>query len=415
MSEQLSRTKGSRARGSSCAIVGVGRVVVKKGEGTKPTALQIGVRAAVDAMADAGITRGDVGALFTGRSPQSYMALQYNQVLLSELKIAPEINTSMSSHGAGALGSLEMAVAVVEAGLVDYALCVSNEAAGLWLDQARTNPAWEADLQFEAPYGVSTPALYAQFASRYQHKWGIRPEDAARVCVENRRWAIDHPHAAMRAKGPLTIDDVLASPRIVSPFRLFDCAVWYPGAIATAVVVTSAERARDDHREATYIAGIGQSTTHERVTDRLNAPREDGEDVDLCRTGAAVAARRAYDMSGVTSQDLDLVQSSAPFSYISLLMLEELGFCGQGEGGDFVSDGGIAYDGGLPFNTNGGYLSFGQVAQGLYTLTETIDQVHGRAEGRQVDDATIGLVHSHGGPLASHTVCVVSDEPLTGR
>jgi acetyl-CoA acetyltransferase len=94
------------------------------------------------------------------------------------------------------------------------------------------------------------------------------------------------------------------------------------------------------------------------------------------------------------------------------MVLEELGFCGRGEGGEFVASGGVNYDGGLPFNTNGGYLSFGQVAQGLYNLHETIDQLWGRAEGRQVADAEIGMVHGHGGPLAAHSVIIVAKEPL---
>ena len=94
------------------------------------------------------------------------------------------------------------------------------------------------------------------------------------------------------------------------------------------------------------------------------------------------------------------------------MMLEELGFCARGEGGAFVASGGIDYDGGLPFNTMGGYLSFGQVAQGLYNLHETIDQIWGRAEGRQVPGVEIGMVHGHGGPMAAHSVVIVSKEPL---
>jgi acetyl-CoA acetyltransferase len=116
-------------------------------------------------------------------------------------------------------------------------------------------------------------------------------------------------------------------------------------------------------------------------------------------------------MAGIGPKDIDVAQSSAPFSFANLIILEELGFCGRGEGGEFAESGGIDYDGGLPFNTMGGYLSFGQVAQGLYNLHETIDQLWGRAEGRQVEGAEIGIVHGHGGPLACHSVAIVSKEP----
>jgi len=186
--------------------------------------------------------------------------------------------------------------------------------------------------------------------------------------------------------------------------------VWYQGGIGTAMVVTRADVARARHPDATLLAGFGQCNTHEWVSERMGAfgfpPLEDGP--NLVRTGALVAARQAYEMSGVDPADVDVVQTSAPFSFANLIMLEELGFCGIGEGGAFVQSGGIDYDGGLPFNTMGGYLSFGQVAQGLYNLHETIDQLWGRAEGRQVPGADIGLVHGHGGPLACHSVVIVS-------
>ena len=185
--------------GSKTAIVGIGRALARKSDERK-TPLQLGAAAAVAAMRDAGIARKDVGALFTGRTPQAYMVLQYNQALLNELKIGPTFNSEVTPHGAGALGTLQLAALALHAGVIDYALCVTNEASGLWMDQVGSNAGWEGDLQFEAPYGASTPSLYAQFACRYMHEYGVTADMCARVAVENRRWALDHPHAAMRHK-----------------------------------------------------------------------------------------------------------------------------------------------------------------------------------------------------------------------
>ena len=399
--------------GCSTAIVGIGRAMAHKGDGERKTPLQLGAVAAVQAMRNAGIARKDVGALFTGRTPQAYMVLQYNQALLNELKIGPTFNSEVTAHGGGALGTLQLAALALDAGVIDYALCVTNEASGIWMDQVGSNAAWEGDLQFEAPYGVSTPSLYAQFACRYMHEYGITAAMSARVAVENRRWALDHPYAAMRHKGPITVADVLASRMVATPLRMLDCAVWYPGGIATAMVLTRTEVARARHEKPTLMAGFGQCSTHEWVGERMGgwgyAPLDAGP--DLIRTGAQVAARQAYAMASLKPRDIDVVQSSAPFSFANLMMLEELGFCAAGEGGAFVESGGIDYEGGLPFNTMGGYLSFGQVAQGLYNLHETVDQLWGRAEGRQVANANIGLVHGHGGPLACHSVVIVSKEP----
>ena len=398
--------------GGSTAIVGIGRAMAHRSDAERKTPLQLGATAAIAALRQAGITRRDVGALFTGRTPQAYMVLQYNQSLLNELKIGPMFSSEVSSHGGGALGTLQLAALALQSGVIDYALCVTNEASGIWMNQTMSNAGWEGELQFEAPYGVSTPSLYAQFACRYMHEYGITPRMSARVAVENRRWALDHPHAATRDKGPITVEDVLASRMIASPLRLLDCAVWYPGGIGTAMVLTRADIASARHPQATYLAGFGQCNTHEWVSERMGTwgfePVVEGP--NLVRTGAIVAARQAYDMAGLKPADIDLVQTSAPFSFANLIMLEELGFCGIGEGGSFVESGGIDYDGGLPFNTMGGYLSFGQVAQGLYNLHETVDQLWGRAEGRQVPDAHIGLVHGHGGPLACHSVLIVSKE-----
>jgi acetyl-CoA acetyltransferase len=400
--------------GSRTAIVGIGRALARRSDPEKKTPLQLGARAAVAALQQAGIGRHQVGALFTGRTPQSYMVLQYNQSLLNELKIGPTFNTEVTAHGGGALGTLQLAALAVHAGVIDYGLCVTNEASGIWMDQVGSNAAWEGDLQFEAPYGASTPSLYAQFACRYMHEYGITPAMCAKVSVENRNWALHHPDAAMRHKGKITVEDVLASRMIASPLRMLDCAVWYPGGIATAMVVTRADVARARHERPTYITGFGQCSTHEWVGERMNSsgyrPVERGP--DLISTGAQIAAEQAYAMAGLKAKDMKIAQSSAPFSFANLMMLEELGFCGRGEGGAFVQSGGIDFEGGLPFNTMGGYLSFGQVAQGLYNLDEVIQQMWGEAVGRQVPDVDVGIVHGHGGPLACHSVMIVSKEPV---
>lgn len=395
----------------SCVISGIGRSISKRGDPERKTPLQLVIEAAGQAMKQAGIDRKQIGALLTARMPRSYCSLQYNQAVLNELKVAPMISTEVTSHGAGALGTIELAVSLLQNGLIDYALCVTGEASPLWIEMIAGSANWEADLQFEHPYGPTTPALYAQIACRYMHEYGVTAEQIARVAVENRRWALDHPHAAMRHKGPITVDDVLSSKMISSPLRLLDCAAWFPGGIGSAAVVTRAERAADVDQPI-YISGFGQCSVHEWIGERMELhgvePVMDGP--DMVRTGASVAARQAYDMAGLGPADMQIVETSAPFAYANVLMLEELGFCGIGEGGEFVAAGGIDYDGGLPFNTTGGYLSFGQSGQGLYLLKEVMDQIRGTPEGRPVPGVRTGLVHGHGGPLACHSVMIVTGE-----
>ena len=99
-----------------------------------------------------------------------------------------------------------------------------------------------------------------------------------------------------------------------------------------------------------------------------------------------------------------------PFTYANMMMLEDLGFCEKGEGASFVRDGGIDFDTGLPFNTNGGYLSFGQAANGMHTATEAVQQLRGEAMGKQVEGANRALVHFHGGAMSAHSVALFCNE-----
>ena len=173
---------------------------------------------------------------------------QFNQRVVNELKVSPTLSSEITSHGAGALGGLQYAAMAVLTGSADYVLCTSGDASGLLLapgSKFSSSAAGEADPQFEAIYGPSTPSLYAQAAQRYLYESGATNEHMAMVGVENRKWALHQPDAAMRYKGPITVEDVLNSPMIASPLHMLDCAPWYPGAIATAMVVTSRERAEE--------------------------------------------------------------------------------------------------------------------------------------------------------------------------
>jgi acetyl-CoA acetyltransferase len=395
----------------AAALLSVGMHVVGRDE-PRISSLELQLRACRDAMRNAGITRKDVGAVFTGRAPMSFTAMQWNMRIINELKIVPTLSSEITVHGAGVLGTWAYATMAVANGLVDYALCCSGCMGERWVDLVKVNAGVESDLQFEMPYGPTTPSLYAMWGQRYMHEFGVRPEDTARIAVENRKWALRHPEAAMRDKGEITVQDVLASRMIASPLRLLDCSAWYRGGgVGSAVVITSADRAAAGADRPLYISGFGQCTTHEWVTDRLGL-----EDIEpsvrpnLTTSGAAVASAGAYRLAGAGPADIDLVETSAPFTFLNMMMLEDLGFCAKGEGKDFVAGGGIDFDGGLPFNTNGGYLSFGQAANGMHMAIEAVEQLRGDARGEQVKDPHRALLHFHGGPNAAHTALILSNE-----
>ncbi len=394
---------------NAAAIVGLGTKIVTR-EDPKITSLQLELYACHAAIKAAGIDKHQLGGVFTCRAPMGYTALQWNMRIVQELKIVPNLTTEITTHGAGVLGSYAYAAMAVEAGIIDYALCCSGCTGSLWTDLVRVNASIEADLQFEAPYGPTTPSLYAQWAQRYMYEFDVKPEDLAIIAVENRKWALRHPKAAMRHKGPITVEDVLNSKMLASPIRMFDSSTWFKGGFGTAVIITRADMARPEQKPV-YISGIGQAATHEWITDRLHLSGvEPSMTPNLTTTGAKIAAGYAYEMAGLKPGDIDLVETSVPFTFANMMMLEDLGFCEKGKGKDFVRGGGIDFDTGLPFNTNGGYLSFGQAPHGMHMAVEAIEQLRGEAQGKQVEGAKHALAHFHGGPLATHTVGIFSNE-----
>lgn len=396
-------------RPGETGIVGVGVVRSTPQDDPRPAPVATLALAARRAMTDAGIERKDVGMLLTGRAPAADPLPQINMRVLNELKVAPRYSTEVTVHGAGALAMLQLAAMALQSGVIDYAVCVSGNVSNLWMDVFSSNSFDEADPEFEAPYCPTAVSLYAQVASRYFHERRVAPQDCARIAVESRKWALEHPWAAMRDKGPITVEDVLASPMIAEPLRRLDCAPYYPGAVTVAVVLTNAARARQ-HDRPVFLAGWGQLTTHEYVTERLGLQPLPGvaDSVGFLPTGALSAANQAYAMAGVTPGELDLVETSAPFTFFAALLLEELGLAPEGDVAGFLARGGIDQEGGLPFNTSGGNLSFGQSGQGLYLLLEAVEQLRKEARGRQVNDAETALVHAHGGVMSSNAVVILT-------
>lgn len=398
-----------KALRNNAAVIGLGTKITTRDD-PKINSLQLQLAACSDAIKAAGIDRHQIGAVFTCRAPMGYTSMQFNLRVVQELKIVPSLTSEITVHGAGVLGTLAHAAMAVNSGVVDYALCCSGCTGPIWTDLVKVNASIEADLQFEAPYGPTTPSLYAQWAQRYMYEFNIKPEDLAIIAVENRRWALDHPDAAMRSKGPLTVEQVVNSKMLASPIRILDSSTWFKGGFGTAVIVARADKVRPEHKPI-YISGFGEAVTHEWLTDRMHLSGvEPSMTPNLTTTGAKIAADRAYAMSGLKPSDIDLAETSVPFTFANMMALEDLGFCKKGEGKDFVSSGGISYDDGLPFNTNGGYLSFGQAPHGLHMAVEALQQLRGEAMGKQVKNARHAMAHFHGGPLASHCVMIFSNE-----
>jgi acetyl-CoA acetyltransferase len=248
--------------------------------------------------------------------------------------------------------------------------------------------------QLETPYGLAVPlGQFAMFAARHMHEFGTTSEQLAEVAVAARMWAQLNPKAWER--GPLTVDDVLASPMISSPLHKLDCCLLLDG--GGAVVVTTAERARDAAKRPVRVLGAGESHTSWHISQQRT----------LTSTAAKTSGREAFAMAGITPADVDVFEPYDASTINVLLALEDLGFCAKGESGPFVEAGHLRPGGKLPSLTSGGGLSYNHPgAFGIQILVEATRQLRGECGERQVPDAEIAVVHGLGG-LASTSATVV--------
>ncbi|MGF7159654.1 acetyl-CoA acetyltransferase [Rhodoligotrophos appendicifer] len=399
---------------AKAAIVGIGDSYCARDE--RRTALSLLMEAIRKALDDAGIEKGAIDGLLSGRAPMSDMRPQWNNIVASYAKITPRLSTEITTHAGGMNGMLKHAAIAVEAGVAEYVLCVGADAAAGLMDVKEGISTLDADPEFEQPYGVIIPTLYAQIASRLMHESGVTEEDISSVSVQCQDWAIHHPFSAKGHKGPITAEMVMASRMVSSPLRLWHCATWGPPGTAGAMIVTRAENARHLSREPIYLHGFGEFHTHEYITDRMGlrtSAHDLGRLPNLTTSGAKVAAEAALQMSGMGLDELHVLQTASQFAHIELMVLAEFGFISVEAAGAFIRAGETGPRGRIPTNTNGGWLSFGQpgVSCVMDSLVEAVRQLRGTALGLQVPAAVTGAVHSNGGINACHNVLILSRNP----
>ncbi|MEU1310217.1 acetyl-CoA acetyltransferase [Streptomyces cinnamoneus] len=229
--------------------------------------------------------------------------------------------------------------------------------------------------QFEVPYGHSLVAKYAMAARRHMHQYGTTLEQLADIAVQTRANAVHNPHAMYRA--PITVDDVLDGPVIADPFTKLHCCIRSDG--GCAVLLATADCAADAAKPPVWVLGTGTAVSHTTMS----------EWEDFTTSPAAVSGRLAFARAGITPQEIDIAQLYDAFTYMTLVTLEDLGFCPKGEGGAFAAQGRLTVGGDLPVNTDGGGLSACHPGmRGLFLLVEAVRQLRGEAEeGRQVRKA----------------------------
>ncbi|MFE9494636.1 acetyl-CoA acetyltransferase [Streptomyces collinus] len=255
-------------------------------------------------------------------------------------------------------------------------------------------------LQFEVPYGHTLIAKYAMAARRHMIEHGTTIEQLAQVAVQARANAALNPEAMYR--DPITVDDVLNGPLIADPFTKLHCCLRSDG--GAAVLLVAEEYARDCRTRPVWILGTGEHVSHAAMS----------EWPDFTVSPAAVSGRLAFGRAGVRPADMDFAEIYDAFTYMTLVTLEDLGFCAKGEGGAFVEKGRLLVRGGeLPVNTDGGGLSAQHPGmRGLFLLVEAVRQLRGEAGERQVRDRDggpprLGVASGTGGWFCSSATVVL--------
>lgn len=382
------------------AIVGVADAASATGVlDTWGHALQAQV--AHEALADAGLSIGDVDGLALAGAPLEAMQVA------EYLGIAPRWSDTSHQGGSSFESHVEHAAAALATGACDVALIVyantprgNFKRFGRGRDNGASHAYGPAFVEWELPYGAALPVTgYALAAQRHQSQFGTTPEQMAAVAVAARQWAATNPRA--RNQEPLSVEDVLASPLVSGPLHQRDCCLVTDG--AAAIVMTRADRARDLRGDSAYVLGAASAHSH------LQIAQMD----DLTVTAAARSGPRAFAQAGIGPDDVDVAQLYDSFTITVLLALEDLGFCPKGEAGAFAAEQGLGPGQALPTNTGGGGLSYTHPGMfGLFLLVEAARQLRGQSAGTAVPGVDISLAHGSGGVL-SHAATVVLGSEAT--
>jgi acetyl-CoA acetyltransferase len=256
-----------------------------------------------------------------------------------------------------------------------------------------------AEAQFMAPYGCNSIVQWHALAwQRYMHRYGATRDALAALALNSRRNANLNPRAFFYQE-PMTPEDYFGSRWIAEPLCLYDCDVPVDGCVA--LIVTTADRARDLKNPPAFIAGYGQNTAPRRTLLQYALD-------DYMECGGSLA-NKLWASAGLGPQDMDAAELYDGFNPSTLYWIEAAGFCKRGEGGSFVQNGRIALEGELPVNTFGGSLSEGRM-HGMGHIAEAVRQVTGRAEKRQIPRAE-AVCAIDGSPMLRGSGLVITKSP----
>jgi len=353
--------------------------------------IQLHADAALNAMADCGLTAKDIDGVACATETPVQIA--------HYLGIKPSWVDGTAVGGCSFMIHVRHAAAAIEAGLAKTILITHGESGKSRIAQIpRTIPAGSLNGQFEQPFGpMGPPSLFPIPVLRFMKTYGVTHEQMAMVSVVQREWAAKNPRATF--KDPITTDDVLNSRMIAYPFRILQCCLVSDG--GGALILTSADRAKDFPTKPVYILGTGESVESPMVSQMA----------DFTSSQAfSIAGPTAFREAGIAHKDVDHLMIYDAFAHLPLYGLEDLGFVGRGEAAAFIAGRNTAPGSKLPLNTNGGGLSYAHSGMyGMFALQESVRQMRGTAPA-QIPGAKISVCHGVGGMFAASGTIIFSNE-----
>jgi acetyl-CoA acetyltransferase len=376
--------------GGAVAIAGIGETAYTKASGR--TAREIGAEACERAIADAGLEPADIDGLTWSGAFADFDADAFHE----HFGTSHELWTSPWGGGmAWAATAPYLAAKAIAQKKARHVLNVSPVA---WATQraemtggpGEVHAAQSLKQNLEVPFGwFPQPVYFATIMRRHMIEFGTTEEQFGAVAVACRRHANLHPGAVMHGRD-MTIADYLASPKLADPLRLFDSCLISDG--GAAYVTTSLERARDLKQPPAVVAGVGEGFS--------SSGTHWAQQRAFTSTPQVFSAPPAFEMAGLTPDDVDLLTVYDPFTVVSLMQIEDMGFCPKGEAGAFVEGDTLFHDAGkLPFNTHGGLLSHAYVL-GIAHVVECVKQLRGEAPA-QVPGAQVAVYGGYTGHMAS--------------
>ena len=373
------------------AIAGIGLTEFSKASGVSE--LSLAAQCVLAACDDAGLDPSEIDGFV------SYTLDDTDEIEVARAVGAADLTffSKVNYGGGAAVGTIAQAAMAVGTGQANYVVCyrAMNGRSGKRMGQGISGDVISSGVihySWYMAYGMLIPGSWiAMIANKYMHTYGVTREDLGRVAVSQRNYAQANPRAYGYGK-PLTLEDYLASDVIAHPLCLYDFCQETDG--GCAILVTTAERARDLKQRPALVRGVSQASTRgqEEMTSFYREELTSLPEMEL-------AGRRAYAMAGLGPDAIDAACLYDAFTSEVIMQLESFGFCGPGEGKDLVRDGALDIDGRLPNNTHGGLISEAYI-HGMNNIAEAVRLVRGSSTSQPAKEVEHVLVSSGVGAVS---------------